>query len=115
MRMSGGVLAIFALSAALVSPVRNPIEGERCGVPSREAAAAIPASGARRFLSTSTASAFSGETYRTRQRAGRTLECVGEPPPDGGMKAGESVLRSDHPRILLSLRGSPEAHRCDDD
>src|SRR4029453_2962934 len=38
------------------------------GIPDARAAFVMPASGARRLRSTSTASAFSGETYRTRQR-----------------------------------------------
>jgi hypothetical protein len=62
MRTSGGVREIFARSLAGVSPERIAIEGTRCAMPSRAAAAAMPAIGARRLRSTSTASAFSGET-----------------------------------------------------
>ncbi len=49
-------------SSAGVSPVRMPTVMFGSGSPSRSGAALIPASGARRLRSTSTASAFSGET-----------------------------------------------------
>ncbi len=67
-RMSGGWRRSSRRSAAGVSPVRMPTVGSRKPIPSRSAASRIPVSGARRFFSTSTASARSGETYRTRQR-----------------------------------------------
>ena len=67
-RMSGGRLASLRRSSAAVSPVRiaTPMSGS--GSPSRCDACLIPVSGERRFRSMSTASAFSGETYSTRQR-----------------------------------------------
>ena len=48
-------------SLALVSPVRTPTTGSVKGDPLRSAARPMPASGARRFFSTSKASARSGE------------------------------------------------------
>ena len=50
-----------AVRAAGVSPVRIATAGSCTCAPSRSAASSIPASGARRFFSTSTASARSGE------------------------------------------------------
>ena len=61
-RMSGGVRANARRASAGVSPVRMPTVMFGSGSPSRCAAALIPASGARRLRSTSTASALSGET-----------------------------------------------------
>ncbi len=66
MRMSGGVRSIWRRTSAGVSPVRSPTVGSRNGSPRRSAAARMPAMGARRFLSTSTASARSGDTYTSR-------------------------------------------------
>ena len=57
-----------ARSQAGVSPVRIATVGWWCPSPRASARLAIPASGARRFRSMSTASAFSGEMYNTRQR-----------------------------------------------
>jgi hypothetical protein len=48
-------------SLALVSPVRTPTTGAVNGSPWRSAASPMPASGARRFFSTSKASARSGD------------------------------------------------------
>jgi hypothetical protein len=45
-----------------VSPVRTLIAGSQNATPIRRAMLAIPASGDRRFRSTSTANAFKGET-----------------------------------------------------
>ena len=68
-RMSGGAVSILRRSSGGVSPVRTPTTiGDRA-VPSRAAAASMPVSGDRRFRSTSTARAFSGEMYRTRSRS----------------------------------------------
>ena len=58
----------------------------------------MPASGARRFRSTSTASAFSGETYRTRQRSLR-----------GG--AGVNINRLRHQRNAVSVFPLPVGAR----
>ena len=62
-RMSGGCLASRRRSSAGVSPVRSAVVIDAAAPsPSRVAAPRMPASGARRFRSMSTASAFSGET-----------------------------------------------------
>src|SRR3954451_1777998 len=67
--MSGGWRSRRRRSLASVSPVRTPTVGTCArGVPSSSAARWIPANGARRFFSTSTARARSGDTYRTRVR-----------------------------------------------
>ena len=67
--MSGGRATSFRRSAVVVSPDRMPTVTLGIGSPSRPAARPIPASGARRLRSTSTASAFSGDTYNTRHRS----------------------------------------------
>ncbi len=67
-RMSGGAVASLRRSSVAVSPVRTATVMSGSGSPSRCAACLIPVSGERRFRSMSTASAFSGETYSTRQR-----------------------------------------------
>src|SRR5690606_586415 len=67
-RMSGGLTASLRRSSAGVSPDRIPTRTSGSGRPRRRAACRMPVSGARRLRSTSTASAFSGETYSTRQR-----------------------------------------------
>ena len=61
MRMSGGCFACARRSSCGVSPVRSPMRMPGGSVPSMRPRAAMPASGARRLRSTSTASAFSGE------------------------------------------------------
>ncbi len=65
-KMSGG----FAISSRRrpggVSPERTPTLMAGAGTPSRSAMRVIPVSGVRRLRSTSTASAFSGDTYSTR-------------------------------------------------
>ncbi|SKT69504.1 Uncharacterised protein [Mycobacteroides abscessus subsp. abscessus] len=65
MRMSGGEEINVRRRCAGVSPERTPIVMAGSGRPIRAAVRAMPASGARRFRSTSTASALSGDTYRT--------------------------------------------------
>src|SRR5512132_105517 len=55
-------------SFAVVSPVRIATRGSWTCSPRRSAASPIPTRGVRRFFSMSTASARSGETYRTRHR-----------------------------------------------
>ena len=52
-RMSGGLRTRWRRSSAGVSPVRTPTSIRGAGSPSRSAARPIPASGARRFRSTS--------------------------------------------------------------
>ena len=61
-RMSVGRRAKARRSSAGVSPERMPTVISGRGRPSRAAACPMPASGARRLRSTSTASALSGET-----------------------------------------------------
>ncbi len=61
MRMSAASRENLARSIAGVSPVRMAICGVAIARPSPCATMAIPASGARRFRSTSTASALRGE------------------------------------------------------
>lgn len=67
-RMSGGLVASVRRSAAGVSPERIPTRMSGSGSPSRTDSWRMPVSGERRFRSTSTARAFSGDTYSTRQR-----------------------------------------------
>ena len=67
-RMSGGLAASRRRSSAAVSPVRTATRMSGSGAPMACAVCRIPVSGARRFRSMSTASAFSGEMYSTRQR-----------------------------------------------
>ena len=66
MRMSGGRVRRRRRSAAGVSPERTPTPTGTTGAPSSAAASAIPASGRRRFRSTSTPRALSGDMYSTR-------------------------------------------------
>ena len=61
-RMSGGLVASLRRSAVVVSPDRTPTATSAIAAPSRSAVCRMPASGARRLRSTSTASALSGET-----------------------------------------------------
>ena len=67
-RMSGGWPASLRRSSAAVSPVRTPTRMSGSARPRRLAAWPTPASGERRLRSMSTARAFSGEMYSTRQR-----------------------------------------------
>src|SRR3954468_6198268 len=74
------------------------IAGVKKASPAASASCAMPASGARRLRSTSTASAFSGETYRTRQRA-----------LFGG--AGVNIRRLRHHRKAVSVLPLPVGAR----
>ena len=67
-KMSGGRVTIARRSAAEVSPERTPTVTFGGAWSSRRAVWVMPANGARRLRSTSTASALSGDTYSTRQR-----------------------------------------------
>ena len=60
--MSGGFVTRRRRSAAGVSPERTPTRTSWTGSPIRAAVCVMPANGARRLRSTSTASALSGET-----------------------------------------------------
>ncbi len=66
--MSGGRVDRARRSAAGVSPERMPTLTSGSGRPSRTDSWRMPVSGLRRLRSTSTARAFSGDTYSTRQR-----------------------------------------------
>lgn len=67
-RMSGGRVDSARRSAAGVSPERMPTLTSGSGRPRRTDSCRMPVNGLRRLRSTSTARAFSGEMYRTRQR-----------------------------------------------
>ena len=67
-RMSGGAADSLRRSSAAVSPVRTPTRMSGSARPRRRAAWPTPVSGERRLRSMSTARAFSGEMYSTRQR-----------------------------------------------
>src|ERR1700674_4474795 len=67
--MSGGWRSIWRRSRGGVSPVRIATVIGDCLRPSLSACSAMPRKGACRFRSMSTVSAFSGETYSTRQRS----------------------------------------------
>ena len=97
-RMSAASRRKRRRSSAGVSPVRTPIAGTWSVSPRAWAMFAMPASGARRFRSTSTASAFSGETYRTRHRS-----------PRGG--GGENMSRLRHQRNAASVLPLPVGAR----
>ena len=68
----GGIASEARAVGAGVSPVRIAISGTVIVSLCARATVAMPASGARRLRSTSTASALSGEMYRTRQRDGKS-------------------------------------------
>ena len=65
-RMSGGLAMSSRRRSGGVSPERTPTLISGAGSPRRSAMRVMPVSGVRRLRSTSTASAFSGDTYRTR-------------------------------------------------
>ena len=71
-KRSGGFRTSLRRSSAGVSPVRMPTEGTCTDSPKRSAAKVIPRNGDRRFFSTSTANARSGERYNNRVRASRS-------------------------------------------
>jgi hypothetical protein len=97
-RMSAGSRLKRARSVCGVSPVRTAIAGNTYVSPRFCAAWPIPARGARRFRSTSTASAFSGEMYSARQRFAF-----------GG--SGANISRSRHQRNALSVLPLPVGAR----
>ena len=69
MSTSGGVRSMVRRSDCGVSPVRIAVVISGISSSRRPAACRIPTNGARRLRSMSWASAFSGDTYSTRQRA----------------------------------------------
>ena len=99
MRMSGGRLINSRRRPGGVSPERTPTLMLGAGTPRRSAMRVIPVSGVRRLRSTSTASAFSGETYSTRV-------------PAVGGRGSPSASRSIAQRNAASVL--PEPGRGDD-
>src|SRR5438093_8942265 len=92
MRMSGGWLSSRRRSRASVSPVRTPTVGTWASVsPARSAACWMPASGARRFFSMSTARARSGEMYSTLVRRSR---------PGGGVVVNRAIAARNAARVF---------------
>ena len=81
---SGGWAMSSRRRAGGVSPERTPTLISGAGRPWRSAILVSPASGVRRLRSTSTASAFSGDTYSTRVPAR----------PSGGLPAAPRVSRA---------------------
>src|ERR1700757_177249 len=69
---SGGCAMSWRRPAGGVSPERTPTLMSGAARPWRSAILVSPASGVRRLRSTSTASAFSGDTYSTRVPVGRS-------------------------------------------
>ena len=80
-RMSGGLVISSRRRAGGVSPDRTPTLMSGAGTPRRSATRPMPVSGVLRLRSTSTASAFSGDTYSTR------VPAVGRP----GLRRGQPV------------------------
>ncbi len=105
-RMSAGSRWNFARSAAGVSPVLTAMTGALCRSPRAAARFAIPASGARRFRSMSTASALSGETYNTRHWRSAPLRT-----PLVSFDAGSNMSRLMHQRNAVSVFPLPVGAR----
>ena len=96
-RMSDGSRWNRARSADGVSPVRTDTVGIRNASPRLAARFAMPASGVRRLRSISTASAFSGDTYSTRQR--------------GSAGGGSNISRLMHHKNAVSVFPLPVGAR----
>ncbi len=115
MRMSAGSRWNRARSIAGVSPVRTAIDGTWCASPRALDRLAIPASGARRFRSMSTASALSGEIYSTRHRRSRSGTRVEHQPVDapeeGGQRLAAAGRRQDQGRVSTRDRRPSERLR----
>ena len=94
MRMSGGCEISRRRSCCGVSPERTPTVTSWNVSPRRAAAWVMPTRGERRLRSTSTASAFSGETYRTRVPS---LRSAGT---GGGSCRSRSMLDRNAARVL---------------
>jgi hypothetical protein len=93
-RMSGGLLISSRRRAGDVSPERTPTEMFGTGEPSRSATRVMPISGVDRLRSTSTASALSGETYRTR------VPGLGSPAGVGSAEASRSIAHRNAANVL---------------
>ncbi len=123
-RMSAGARMNRARSRCGVSPVRIATSGTTNVSPRAAATRLMPAIGARRLRSTSTASAFSGETYSTRHRSGgsgkganirRSRQARNAarvlPLPVGARTSVDSPrAMAGHPRACAGV-GSPNASR----
>ena len=109
-RMSGGLVISSRRRAGGVSPDRTPTLMSGAGTPRRSATRPMPVSGVRRLRSTSTASAFSGDTYSTRvPRRGRPGFRRGEP-VDGPQERGQRLSgpgRRDDQRVVAVGDGRP--------
>ena len=95
MRTSGGCVCDPAafVRRRVAGPDRHRRRRGRAS-PSRSAARPIPVSGARRFFSTSTASARSGETYRTRHRSVGGRRRLGAQPVERPQERRERLARA---------------------
>lgn len=102
-RMSGGWEAMARLSRVVVSPLRMAMPISGAARPDASHSAAMPSSGARRFFATSTASAFSGETYSTLTRRVRRRSLETSAAPFGAVMAPEPFRRSVSPVIRRSM------------
>ena len=91
----GGRARCRRRSSGGVSPVRMPTVTSAASTPSEAASRAIPARGARRLRSTSTASALSGEMYSTRV-PGPTAA----PVADSGPSSNRSSAARNAERVL---------------
>ena len=87
-----------------VSPERTLTPMSGAATPSRVAAWPMPTSGARRLRSTSTASAFIGETYRTRHRFTRSSGT--------GSLAIRSMAQRNAERVLPDPVGATTTQWC---
>ena len=90
-RMSGGLAISSRRRPGGVSPERTPTLMSGAGSPRRSAMRVMPVSGVRRLRSTSTASAFSGDTYRTR---------VPAPAGRGSVSASRSIAHRNAASVL---------------
>ncbi len=85
----GGRARCRRRSSGGVSPVRIPTVTSAASTPSAAASRVIPASGARRLRSTSTASALSGEMYNTRVPG--ATGCSAAPPSSSRSNAARNA------------------------
>ncbi len=102
-RMSGGLVISSRRWAGDVSPDRTPTRMSGAGAPRRSATRPMPVSGVRRLRSTSTASAFSGDTYSTRV----ALPAVGRRDESGAGLGSDEANRSMAHRKAASVFPDP--------
>ena len=79
----------------------------------RSAACAMPASGARRFFSTSTASARRGEMYRTRVRSFGRGRRLGREPVDRPQERRQGLARAGRRQEQRVVAAAIGGHPCD--